>query len=163
VGRPDRREVRTPEVDGVEAVLRDVREQLVEALRVCLERGEGLVRQPVTVTPAVHRVARLACDVVGRHEGDRVRHRESTWPWSSSDRCSAPTSTSCTATPRRAAWAAARPAACPSSISVGSIRTEPNATCDAEMQTGTIRSVQSCRRGTSERYGIGYGGTGTER
>ena len=55
------------------------------------------------------------------------------------------------------------PAASPSSISVGSIRTEPNATCDAERQTGTSRFVQSSRRGTSERYGIGYGGTATER
>jgi hypothetical protein len=46
---------------------------------------------------------------------------------------------------------------------VGSVRTDPNATWLAEQQTGTSRLVQSSAEGTSTRYGMGYGGTATER
>src|SRR5581483_10913143 len=71
--------------------------------------------------------------------------------------------TSTTAESRRAACAAACPAAWPSSISVGSIRTDPNATCDADRHTGTRRFVASARDGVSDRYGMPYGGTATDR
>src|SRR5205823_4832507 len=65
-------------------------------------------------------------------------HAASTCPSLCNVSWSSPTSTSCTAIPLLAAWAAARPAAWPSSMYVGSIRTDAKATCDAERQTGTI-------------------------
>jgi hypothetical protein len=37
------------------------------------------------------------------------------------------------------------------------MRTEPNATCDAERQTGTSRFSAASRRGVGDRYGIAYG------
>src|SRR5215203_973853 len=162
VRRPLGIEVRAPQIDRLEAEAADVAQELVEALLVRLERPERVVRGAVAVAPAVHRVPDLARDVVRAHEGDG-RHRASTCPSARRAICSSSTSTSCTATPRRAACAAATPAACPSSISVGSIRTDPNATCDADRQSGTSRFSASSRRGVSARYGIGYGGTATER
>ena len=51
----------------------------------------------------------------------------------------------------RAACAAARPAASPRRISVGSMRTEPNATCEADRHTGTSRFSASSRFGVSDR------------
>src|SRR5215203_153116 len=162
VGRPLGVEVCAPQVDRLEAEAADVAQELVEPLLVGLERPEGVVGGAVAVAPAVHRVSDLAGDVVRGDEGDG-RHRASTCPSARRAICSSPTVTSWTATPRRAACAAAIPAACPSSISVGSIRTDPNATCDADRQSGTSRFSASSRRGVSDRYGIGYGGTATER
>ena len=59
--------------------------------------------------------------------------------------------------------AAATPADSPAIMYCGSMRNELNATWLAEIQTGTIRLAHSPRRGRSDRYGIEYGSTGTER
>src|SRR4051794_37949460 len=153
-GRPGRTEMRAPDVDPVEAERLHVREQRVEPFGEAVDRSERFVRHAVAVSPAVHRITGLTRDEARRVHRDRVPHSASTCPWSRSDCWSSRTSTSCTATPRRAAWAAARPAAWPRSISVGSMRTDPNATCEADRQTGTSRFSESSRRGVSERYGI---------
>src|SRR5207302_9630951 len=119
-----------------------------------LRRAKRFVRRAVAVSPPVHRVADLTGDVVGGDERDEVHVVVST-PCQSS--------TSWTAQPLSAACAAAAPDASPSIISVGSIRTEPKATCDADRHTGTSTFVACSRFGVRHRYGIGYGGTATER
>src|SRR5205823_11179100 len=151
--RPLGIQVRAPDVHGVEAERDDGVEQLPEALTVCFERLERVVGRPVAVAPAVHREPDLAGNVVRAHERDRG-HTCSTCASCRSASWSSATSTSCTAMPRRAACAAARPDAWPSSISVGSMRTEPNATWEAERQTGTSRFCACSRAGVSDLYGM---------
>ena len=45
----------------------------------------------------------------------------------------------------------------------GSMRTEANATAEAERQTGTSRLTACSRFASSDRYGMPYTGTGTDR